>query len=1071
MRNVNMVIEAGAGTGKTTRLVKVIMEALFVRTLPLDQIVALTFTKKAAGELKERVSLALHEVMDAARVDDLKVKPWWPNPATGLEDLKALAGQALSVIDRAEISTIHSFAFSLIKRFPLAAGIDPSAEIDDKNLRFDTLFRRDWPRWLSTELAEGSPREKEWLELLSQITLSEVQEAARHLADFRLPLEKLPISDADLPKRLAAFHEETRSLIQAHGTDLNAGKVAAACEEIFGISAAQAWEKLSEIPLETSGNLGLSVGDPKAWGSDIERLETLQRAAKNILARGDRLIALMTELLKPFITAFRTTLLSEGGLTHSALLYLSRDLVKNHPAIREVLKRDIRLILIDEFQDTDPLQAEVIVFLAEKTGLSAKDWKKVQLEEGKLYIVGDPKQSIYRFRGADIAVYEEVCGMILAQGGDTDPLSVNYRSQAQILHWVNQAFEQIIQPIPRVSPPYAAVTPHHPHDPTSPLHDVEIWVAGSEEKQSVEEAQATEAEAIALWIAEHTRQHTVARRDIALIFRTYSPMDRYIDALRRHDIPFVVESERYFYTTPEVTDMINLLHAADDPADNLSLIGFLRSPLAGLTDEDILRCRLAGTLESHEMVREVHDLGRRLLRESLSDVLRHLFEDTFLIELYARSYHGDQTIANLEKLRRLLEGFAAEGVTTMGLLLKKLQEFFEDDTLEGENPLADENYDAVKLMTIHKAKGLEFPVVFLPSLHSALSTRNSELFKYDWRTGTAGLATGKSFCNLDKILLDEETRAREAAELNRLLYVAMTRPKQRLILSGGINLKVNKSGTFLRRLSDAWKIPIADAAEGKLTLGSFTLTIKHLPKSDATRENPRTGDIMLSAPVDPQMFAKVWKEREAKHDVAEKTPLVLTPTQGPRDFETSRKSDARSLVVSKSRSQFTMLGTLLHLFLETWDFTCEKCSMPAKLRVVANSYFASEGLLKEPFPDPKDGEKSNNPPELIEIVEEAQRLLADFIGSEAWQEIKDSQILGREIPFFYRAPEGALMRGTIDILYRLPSNKLVIGDYKTGTTIQDYSAQALAYQNAVKLALGEEATFKIISLREEAAIS
>src|ERR1019366_3615418 len=180
------------------------------------------------------------------------------------------------------------------------------------------------------------------------------------------------------------------------------------------------------------------------------------------------------------------------------------------------------------------------------------------------------------------------------------------------------------------------------------------------------------------------------------------------------------------------------------------------------------------------------------------------------------SYHGDQTVANLLKLRRLLESFAAEGITTMGLLLEKLEEFFNDDKIEGESPLADENYNVVRLLTIHKAKGLEYPVVFLPSLSSELKSHSSEPFIYDWRTQTMGL-TIAGYSNLDKLLLDEQTRRREAAEENRILYVAMTRARERLVLSGGIHLKSRRKKTYLLRLLEAWNLSLDGLGTNRIT--------------------------------------------------------------------------------------------------------------------------------------------------------------------------------------------------------------------------------------------------------------
>jgi len=1105
----NLLIEAGAGTGKTTRLVKTLLQALFIRQIPLESIVALTFTNKAAGELKERVGSALDDVLLAKKIDQLKVRPWWPGDTItlSLSDLQKLAADARSVLDRANISTIHSFAFALLKRFPLAAGIDPKAEIDDKGLRFDELFRREWPRWLAVELSEAPPREALWTELLSKLTLSQVEEAVRRLADFEVPMEHLRLSDKDLRPRLAELHKEIRELIAAHGGTLKADEVARACEEVIGavdVIPAKAGTQNNIKGLGPGFHRGDGVSDvvgkplsaTKAWPeADIARLKKFQKIAQNLLAGGDRVIGLLTEALAPFVENFRQVLLTEGCLTHSALLYLSREIVKNRPEIRAALKRSIRLILIDEFQDTDPLQAELLLYLAEMDGRHAPHWEAVKLEAGKLFIVGDPKQSIYRFRGADIAAYERIGKLVVSQGGLQETLEVNYRSQSQVISLVNRAFAKIILPEPEISPPYIAVRPHHAHDPKHAVQDVDIWLADAAEEQSTEEAQATEAEAAARWIKDSIGKLTVydshegARRpmlcrDVALIFRTYGPMDRFIEALRRHGLPFAVESERYFFTTPEVTDFVNLLRAAADPEDLLSLIGYLRGPMGGLTDEEILRLKISGLISSSpaatgggpmapqakHALELVEDIHQRLGRNPLSEVLQHIFDHTFILEMAARSYHGDQTVANLLKLRRLLEAFAAEGLTTMGLLLKKLEEFFNDDRIEGESPLADENYNAVRLLTIHKAKGLEYPVVFLPSLHSELKAHKADPFVYDWRSQKMGLTIG-DFSNLEKLLLDEQTRRREAAEENRILYVGMTRARERLILSGGVNLKSARKKTYLQRLLGAWELVLEDLDTGRVTLGDTSISVRRLERfissSDATPEKTE----MPWANVDPKEFAKIWKKRAEERRKAEETLLVTTPTSVGAGLVPARKSGSRPVESNfidldstdpdsislradgysraGTRPAPTLLGTLIHRFLETWDFTCEKGEMPTKLTQIAQAFFAQEGL---PYDEA--------------LMLEARRLLADFIGSAAWEEIKNSEIMGREVPFFYGT--NPMMRGTIDILYKFPNGQIVIGDYKTGQTKQDYTAQSAGYKEAVKRALGVDAVFKIIALRENA---
>jgi ATP-dependent exoDNAse (exonuclease V) beta subunit len=214
------------------------------------------------------------------------------------------------------------------------------------------------------------------------------------------------------------------------------------------------------------------------------------------------------------------------------------------------------------------------------------------------------------------------------------------------------------------------------------------------------------------------------------------------------------------------------------------------------------------------------------------------------------------------------------------------------------------------------------------------------------------------------------------------------------------------------------------------------------------------------------------------------TKLVMTPSGLNDSAERGIADDDVILSVSEGSSRerprrdssatpqndrgAALLGSLVHRFLERWDFSCEKCSMPLQLRSVANHYLASLGLLVKPFPDPKEGKGEENPPELVALVEEAQRLLADFIDSEDYDEIKKSIILGREVPFFYTSKSGTLMRGAMDILYRLPSGQLIVGDYKTDLNPEAnrYAAQGAAYTEAVSRALGEKALFKALYLRK-----
>jgi ATP-dependent helicase/nuclease subunit A len=1173
----NIVIEASAGTGKTYTLVQTILQALFQKNLPMEALVALTFTKKAAGEMKERIAAELQKIDTAEKMEE----SWraWGHP---LDVLQKRAREALETIDRAAIGTIHSYAFSLLKRFPLAAGISPDAEVDEKGVRTDDLFEQEWPRWLSSELRIQNA-ESGWLNVLERLQLPQIKDLARRLCDFDIPLRALPLTNDSLKKDLEPFYQDVCTLLAGKPETVKSTRIAQACEEVLGrtrLTPSPSPDRRGEHSLNNplpSGEGGRRPGEAsfpaeiiaaleevpsttKDWSDEeVKRLKIIRRIALNLLAQGDQTLTILTGLLKPFVQNFRGKLLAEGLLSNNALLVLSRNLVVKDLNVRQTLKKQIRLIFIDEFQDTDPLQGELLLFLAEIVTGQAKTWDTVKLEPGKLFIVGDPKQSIYLFRGADIGAYARITQMVLDQGGERLLLEESYRSHEQIIHAVNAAFAPLIQEKPPVSPAYQALIPRR-NSEDAERHLVELRLAYSQEACKSEDSLGKEAVDAASWIfanvspsplmgeggdggevpptsvlphhpSSASKEDGLASinegsrgkgggslryKDIALIFRSTTAMSPFIEQLRALNIPFVVEGERYFYRTPEVTDVLNLLRVLDDPENRLGLAGFLRSPLGGFNDAELaLLQRKNGLLLAKALPEELDGpahhgawellrrLQKRVGREPLKSILHHVYEDTYLLELAARSYHRDQTIANLNKLRRLMELFAEEGETTLHGLLTKIDRFMEADRLEGESPLADETYDAVRLLTIHAAKGLEFPVVWLPGLHrdagGNLDTTRVTA-RYDWATGGLGIAVGKQARNIGDFILEKDYAVREEAEEARVLYVAMTRARDHLILSGGVcstgRSKQPASGSFLAQLAAAWKIDLENVPEGELQLGQGIMTVrKSSPVALAKGGKPANEWLKT---LDPARIAAVWKNREKTYELAMSTKAVQTPTSAGENQWSANTKDPEALEHPEPKSIITpnMLGTLVHRFLEQWDFNCEKCSMPAKLRQVANSYFAGLGFLKEPFPDPKVGDKTKNPQDLAKAVADAQDILAEFIGSDAEAEIKSSQILGREVPFFYMtdrrgdgetgrredkkafspalpltpSPHQSLMRGYIDILYRTTAGQLVIGDYKTDKEHDEarYIEQAKAYQYAIELSLSEKAVFKLIYLRDMA---
>jgi ATP-dependent helicase/nuclease subunit A len=1088
----NIVIEASAGTGKTYTLVQTILQALFQKNLPMDALVALTFTKKAAGEMKERIAAELQRIDRAQAMEEA-----WRSWGQPLDELKERARRGLETIDRAAVGTIHSYAFSLLKRFPLAAGISPEAEVDEKGVQTDDLFEHEWPRWLRGQLELNdriATRSKDWLEVLEHLSLADIRALARRLCDFDIPLDRLPLDDGHLSAKLAAYHEEIRRLLIGKPKSVKSTRIGNACEEILGIASAGNWEKLNSLSTETRSALEESPGATKEWpATEIQQLRILRSIALNVLARGDRVLALATQLIKPFITSFRNRLLAQGYLSNNALLVLARDLVLRDRHARQTLKHEIRLIFVDEFQDTDPLQGELILFLAELRSEYASHWQDVKLEPGKLFLVGDPKQSIYRFRGADMGAYSRITQLVLDQGGERRTLDQSYRSHEQIIHVVNAAFQPLIKESHPISPAYQPLVPRRAKSDET-KQDVELRFAIGSGPQSSEEALEREANDAADWILEVVSAKRWQFKDIALVFRATTPMPFFIEALRARNIPFVVEGERYFYRTPEVTDVLNLLRAIEDASNRLALAGFLRSPLGGFTDVELALLQEKNGLRRdkplpRELTSPAHQgawnllqsLGARVGRDPLKQVLNAVYEDTYLLELAARSYHRDQTLANLFKLKRLMEEFAEAGETTLRGLLAKIDRFMQEDRLEGESPLADETYDAVRLLTIHKAKGLEFPVVWLPGLHrgrqGARGGDDGIGIRFDWWSGQLGISIPKKARNLEDFVLEADARQRDEAEELRVLYVAMTRPRELLILSGGIQLKQPSRDSFLQQLLLAWELKAEDLTDGIQRIGEAAVTIRKAPRVTVIDPKSLPDVATWRDALDPTSFVRQWDDRRKQEKTAQETRFILTPSRLAMDLTPQPGNKKHKSMKRPDRTVSPELaahiGTLVHRFLEAWEFTCEKCSMPAKLRVVANHYFAGLGLLKAPFPDPKEGRGEQNAPDLVQAVEAAQRLLADFIDSPDYQELKTSQILGREVPFVYGLEGGVLMRGRMDILYRLPSGQVIVGDYKTDVALNadHYAEQGRMYVAAASQALGEPVTFRLIPIRQERPVS
>ncbi len=1098
----NVVVTAGAGTGKTTLLVDRLVH-LIVKSpdpVPVPEIVALTFMIKAANEIKVRLQERLLEL--AARPED----------ATGLLDryrlsaseLAARAEAAVLEVERSQIGTIHSFAAHLLRLYPVEAGVDPGFE-PDEGVGFEEHFQRQWERWLDDELGAGGRRHDVWRRVLRRVAVTELREFARALVRDLVPLEDLAeqVRDPSLSPPLRTWLQEKRERAdELSGSHLEDGKeprqvekLLAAARAVFDLVLARGAPGITLLDGETAALLDdKSAGSkpPVGWDKrDFDEAGRIIQTARAVLRTDHEYFRDSLAILGPFAENCRRRFLEAGSVTFDGLLARARDLLRDHPGIRERLKRHFKAILVDEFQDTDPVQYEIILFLCERPGRSASDWQDVQMEPGKLFIVGDPKQSIFAFRRADIEAFQEVTARVLAQGGLPLTLTTNFRSHASILSTVNGLFGRLLAEGRGPQPPYHALDPQPDRRTGAGTQGVSLRLVApdqdDEESEDLNAPQAVraEAEALASWLKTEvigtevlTNRDGPPRKvepgDVALLFRTFTQSRDYLEALRRHGLSYVAEGEKHFYRRQEVIDLVNLLRCVRHPDDQVALAGLLRSALGALTDRELaelaalraLDYRGGGPPELDRHPKAAHlrrlyaalgSLHRDCPMKPLPDAVDLLFARLPVLELAAASLHGEQAAANLWKIRDLSEDLAADPDMTLAGFVELLAGRIADPPEETESGLAEESLEAVRVLSIHKAKGLEFPIVVLVGLHTGtLAQRDPVQVQHDWSTGVAGIRLGATG-TLGGLFASEKLEARTVAEQRRLLYVGMTRAKERLILSGALTGRAT-TGNFLSLLREAIGETVGSREKDELSVGEGRIAQVVLPADEGRPRERAVKERALRSGDDLQGFESRRRARAERWTSCRERTVSLTPS----GLEGARRKDAPPTPTTTTSALAAVVGKMVHKALEQWSYKEEG-------EVILEQFSRDAGRW---IPEELQERRA-------EIIKEARDVLEAFARSDAYAELQGATILGREVPFIMKWPNqaaagvGGIMEGRIDLLYE-GDGGLWVADYKTdrlaesevAARVETYRPQAAVYTQAVRQAFGlNPAGFKLIFLR------
>ena len=655
----NLCVEAAAGTGKTTVLVERVTNLLASGTVSVDELVVITFTEKAAAELSTRVRDSLERRAAAADGDE--------------RDRLLTAARDLY---RAHIETIHSFATALLRERPVEAGIDPLFEVLESlagGLDFDTAYERFQDELLAEPLPEVE------LALRRGFGLAELRELCGHLHQHRylLPLQLSPAGAGDAETAtvdLRRIADELRELLTRHdppGDDKAVPYVAGVIEWVDEFAALDLVERERTLLLRPPAKTNLGAGSGANWHGEKPRVKALQQAYRDAHAaacadlRAGALLGLLPHAER-FVADYAADRKRRGRADFDDLLFWARDLLRDSGPARAYFRARFRAVLIDEFQDTDPVQAELALLLTSDDEPGA-DWRALRPARGRLTVVGDPKQSIYRFRRADIAVYDQVKTEALADGNER--ISTNFRSNPQLLTCLNAAFDRILQAEAGVQP---GNVPLDAPGGADPGQRPPVVVAEGRVDGDADEVRAEEGRVIAGllhtarrdgWQIRDRHDRNAWRRcrwgDMAILMPARTGIELYEQALADAGIPYRHEGAKDFFQRDEVRDLIWVLSAIDDPTDRLALVGALRSSAFAINDEElVLHVAAAGALNYrsprkgpsdavNEALDELRDLHRMRRGLSLAEIVRRVVERTRLVEFALTRPDGEQGAANL----------------------------------------------------------------------------------------------------------------------------------------------------------------------------------------------------------------------------------------------------------------------------------------------------------------------------------------------------------------------------------------------------------------------------------------
>ncbi len=806
-------VEAAAGTGKTSALVDRIVGLVRGGGGTLDRIVAVTFTEKAAGEMK----LHLRSEIEKAR------------PLAASEERHRLE-RALEQLELARIGTIHAFCGDILHERPVEAGIDPLFEVASED-EAEALADEAFEGWFQRTLAnppEGIRRilrRRSGMQSPREQLLTAMQSLREH-RDFPKPWRRDPFDRSGavdtLMDRLARLGRLAAESSWANDyLTRNLAEIARFVEETTRIEAE--FRGLSRLRSWSWKGAQRTTFGALLRDEVLARRDHAKAELEAFVAASDADLApLLHEALQAPIADYEVLKAKAGRLDFLDLLIKARDLIRDNAVVRRELQQRFTRLFVDEFQDTDPLQAEILLLLAaDDPGCTS--WLSIHPVPGKLFLVGDPKQSIYRFRRADAAIYEKVKEYLLSVGAELLYLTTSFRAPPSIQSFVNGAFASAMTT--GLDTSQATYVPLQPS--RSEITDRPTIVAlpvprpygeyGKIVKSRISESFPDAVGAFVAWllnesgwtVEEEGDAVAVRPRHIAILFRRFRNFGAdvtraYVRALEARRISHVLVGGRSFHDREEVIALRNALTAIEWPNDELRVFATLRGPFFAFADEALLAFRQYvegnGSLKTRRL-HPMHPVDRTALDPAALEIadalalLRRLhvgrnhrpIAETITMLLEAVRAHagialwptGKQALANCQRLIDMARHFEAHA-SSFRAFVEKLEVDAERGEAD-EAPIVEEGTEGVRVMTVHKAKGLEFPVVILadPTYNATRYTpsRHIEPVRRLWLEPLCGSAP------IELLEAADDELKREQTEAIRVAYVAATRARDLLVVT------------------------------------------------------------------------------------------------------------------------------------------------------------------------------------------------------------------------------------------------------------------------------------------------